>query len=65
MHAYVSSHVRQIGESVTFVEKGYMLGIKAKVRETMTKKSSKAIHHKVEVDEGKGYQLMAEDSCKK
>jgi hypothetical protein len=53
------------GDSVAFVEQGYMLGIKAKVRETMTKKSSKEIHHKVEVDQGKGFQPMAEDTCKK
>jgi hypothetical protein len=53
------------GESVTFVEQGYMLGIKAKVRETMTRKSSKEIHHKVEIDQGKGFQAMAEDTCKK
>ena len=29
------------GDSVTFVEQGYMLGIKVKVHETMTKKSTK------------------------
>jgi len=53
------------GDSVTFVEQGYMLGIKAKVHETMTKKSPKEISHKVEIDQGKGYQLMAEDTCSK
>jgi Protein of unknown function (DUF1579) len=52
-------------ESVTFVEQGYMLGIKAKVRETMTKKGPKEIHHQVEIDQGKGFQLLAEDTCKK
>jgi len=53
------------GDSVTFTEEGYMLGIKAKVRETMSKTEPKEIHHKVEVDEGHGFRPMAEDICKK
>jgi hypothetical protein len=53
------------GESVTFVEQGYMLGIKVKVHETMTKKGAKEILHKVEFDSGKSFQLMAEDTCKR
>jgi hypothetical protein len=53
------------GDSVTFVEQGYMLGIKVKVHETMTKKSTKEILHKVEIESGKAFQLMAEDTCKK
>jgi len=53
------------GDSVTFVEQGYMLGIKVKVHETMTKKSTKEILHKVEIESGKSFQLMAEDTCKK
>jgi len=53
------------GDSVTFVEQGYMLGIKVKVHETMTKKSAKEILHKVEIESGKSFQLMAEDTCKK
>jgi Protein of unknown function (DUF1579) len=53
------------GDSVTFTEDGYMMGMKAKVRETMTKKGPKEISHSVEVDQGKGFQVMAEDSCKK
>jgi uncharacterized protein DUF1579 len=52
-------------DSVTFAEQGYMLGIKVKVHETMTRKSSKEISHKVEIDSGKTFQLMAEDTCKK
>ncbi|HET6148809.1 MAG TPA: DUF1579 family protein [Polyangia bacterium] len=53
------------GDSATFTEEGFMMGMKAKVRETMTKKSPKEITHKVEIDQGKGFQLMAEDTCKK
>ena len=53
------------GDSVTFVEQGYMLGIKVKVHETMTKKSAKEILHKVEIESGKSFQLMAEDTCKR
>ncbi len=53
------------GDSVTFVEQGYMLGIKVKVHETMTRKSAKELLHKVEIDSGKTFQLMADDTCKK
>ena len=52
-------------DSVTFAEQGYMLGIKVKVHETMTRKSAKEILHKVEIDSGKTFQLMAEDTCNK
>jgi hypothetical protein len=52
-------------ESVTFTEEGFMMGMKTKARETMTKKAPKEIYHNVEVDQGKGFQLMAEDTCKK
>jgi hypothetical protein len=53
------------GDSVTFAEQGYMLGIKVKVHETITRKSAKELSHKVEIDSGKTFQLMAEDTCKK
>lgn len=53
------------GDSVTFAEQGYMLGIKVKVHETITRKSAKEISHKVEIDSGKTFQLMAEDTCSK
>jgi hypothetical protein len=53
------------GDSATFTEEGFMMGMKAKVRETMSKKGSKEIGHKLEMDQGKGYQLVAEDTCKK
>ena len=53
------------GDSITFAEDGYMMGMKVKMRETMTKKSAKEISHKYEVDMGKGFQAMGEDICKK
>jgi len=53
------------GEAVTFNEEGFLKGVKVKVREALAKKGSRKIHHKVEVDQGKGYQLMAEDTCTK
>jgi hypothetical protein len=53
------------GDSATFVEDGYMMGMKSKVRETMTKKGAKELSHKYEVDMGKGFQPMGEDACKK
>ena len=53
------------GASVAFTEDGYMRGMKAKVRETLTKKGPKEIAHSVEIDQGKGFQLVAEDTCKK
>ncbi|MBC8132997.1 MAG: hypothetical protein H7X95_08460 [Deltaproteobacteria bacterium] len=53
------------GDSVTFTEEGYMMGAKTKIRETMVKKSPKEVFHTYEVDMGKGFQPMGEDSCKK
>jgi hypothetical protein len=53
------------GESVTFIEDGYMMGAKTKVRETMAKKGPKEVSHLYEVDMGRGFQPMGEDSCKK
>ena len=53
------------GDSVTFAEDGYMMGMKSKARETMTKKGPKEIFHTVEIEMGKGFQLIAEDTCKK
>lgn len=53
------------GESVTFTEEGYMMGAKTKIRETMAKKGPKEMVHTFEVDMGKGFQAMGEDTCKK
>jgi hypothetical protein len=44
---------------------GYMMGKKVKTRETMTKDGPKQLTHKMEVDMGKGFQVMGEDVCKK
>jgi Protein of unknown function (DUF1579) len=52
-------------DTVTINEEGYMMGMKAKVRETMTKKSPKEVYHKYEADMGHGLQVMGEDTCKK
>jgi hypothetical protein len=54
-----------VGDSFTVVGEGYMMGTKSKVRETMTKKSDKEVFHKFEVDLGKGFQSIGEDTCKK
>jgi hypothetical protein len=53
------------GDSITFNEEGFLKGGKVKVRETLAKQGPRKIHHKVEVEQGKGYQLMAEDTCAK
>jgi hypothetical protein len=53
------------GDSAVINEDGYMMGMKMKVRETMTKKGPKEVYHKYEIDTGKGFQVMGEDSCKK
>lgn len=53
------------GDSITFAEDGYMMGMKVKMRETMTKKGPKEASHKYEVDMGKGFQAVGEDTCKK
>jgi hypothetical protein len=53
------------GDSVTFAEEGFLKGVKVKVRETLAVKGPRKIHHKVEIDQGSGYQPMAEDTCSK
>ena len=53
------------GDAVTFTEEGFLKGAKVKVRETLAKKGPRKLHHKVEVDQGKGLQPMAEDTCTK
>jgi hypothetical protein len=53
------------GETITFTGEGYMMGQKAKIRETMTRMpDTKGASHKYEVDMGKGFQVMGEDVCK-
>ena len=53
------------GDSVTTVGDMFMMGMKSKVRESMSKKSDKEVFHKIEIDMGKGFQTIGEDTCKK
>jgi hypothetical protein len=54
------------GETITFTGEGFMMGQKAKIRETMTRMpDTKGAAHKYEVDTGKGFQLMGDDVCKR
>ncbi len=53
------------GDSVTLTGDGTMMGTKVKSRETLAKKGDKVSYHKYEVDLGKGFQLMGEDTCRK
>jgi hypothetical protein len=50
---------------ITFTGDVYMMGQKVKVREAMGKAGGKVATHKFEVDMGKGFQLMGEDTCKR
>jgi hypothetical protein len=52
-------------DKIVFVGDGSMMGMKTKVRETMTRKDPKTEEHTFEVDMGKGFQLMGTDVCKK
>ena len=53
------------GDTAVLTEEGYAMGMKVKMRETMTKKGPKEVYHKYEGDMGKGFQPMGTDSCKK
>jgi hypothetical protein len=53
------------GDKVTYLSDGYAMGMKVKMREEMAKTGPKAAYHKIEIDMGKGFQLMAEDTCKR
>jgi hypothetical protein len=52
-------------EKIVFEGDNQMMGMKAKVKESMTKKSAKEIEHTFEIDMGKGYMPMGTDVCKK
>jgi hypothetical protein len=52
-------------DSVTFAEEGFLKGVEVKVRETLATRGPRKIYHKVEIEQGKGYQPMAEDTCVK
>jgi hypothetical protein len=51
--------------AATYTGESYMMGMKLKTRETMGTKSPKEGFHKLEIDMGKGFALMGEDTCKK
>jgi hypothetical protein len=53
------------GDSATWSGEGYMGGMKMKFRETLTLVAANQATHKIEMDMGKGMQLMGEDTCKK
>lgn len=53
------------GDSVTFDEQGFLKGVKVRVRETLATRGAGKIFHRVEIEQGKGYQTVAEDTCAK
>jgi len=53
------------GNAVTFAEEGFLRGVKVRVRETLIAKGPRKLYHKVEIEQGRGYRLMAEDTCVK
>jgi hypothetical protein len=53
------------GDSAVYSGETYMMGMKVKTRETMTKKGDKEGYHKLEMDMGKGLMMFGEDTCKK
>jgi hypothetical protein len=53
------------GNAVTFVEEGFLKGVKVRVRETLIAKAPNRIYHRFELEDGRGYRLMAEDTCVK
>jgi hypothetical protein len=50
---------------VTFTGEGHTMGMKTKVRETMTRKDPKTVEHTFEIDMGKGFMPVGTDVCKK
>jgi hypothetical protein len=74
---FISSNIDNMGNAgLTFgaltdpsniitIGEGTAMGAKAKMRETMQKKSDKELYHKLEIDMGKGFQTVGEDTCKK
>ena len=53
------------GDSVTFAEEGFLKGTKVSVRETLAAKGPRKLFHKFEIEQGHGYQVIAEDICMK
>ena len=52
------------GDTAVYTGEQYMMGMKMKTRETMQMKGKEG-YHKLEIDMGKGFALMGEDTCKK
>ena len=53
------------GDPVTFAEEGFLKGTKVSVRETLAAKGPRKLFHKFEIEQGHGYQVVAEDTCMK
>lgn len=53
------------GDSITFAEEGFLKGTKVSVRETLAAKGPRKLFHKFEIEQGHGYQVIAEDTCMK
>ena len=53
------------GDSITFAEEGFLKGTKVSVRETLAAKGPRKLFHKFEIEQGHGYQVVAEDTCMK
>lgn len=53
------------GDTLTWTGEAMMMGKKSKLRETMTKTGPRTATHKVELDQGKGFQVTSEDTCTK
>jgi Protein of unknown function (DUF1579) len=54
-----------VGDTLTYTSQQYMMGMKMKMRDTMTAKGPKEIAHTMEADMGKGFMMMGGDTCKK
>jgi hypothetical protein len=52
-------------DTITWTGETMMMGQRMKIRDTMTKTGPKTATHKMEADQGKGFQVMAEDTCTK
>jgi hypothetical protein len=52
------------GDATTYSGEAYMMGKKVKTRESMSHKD-KEIAHTMEVDMGKGFMMLGQDTCKK
>src|ERR1700690_664495 len=51
-------------DKIVFTGKNHMMGMKMKIRESMSKKGDKELEHVFETDMGKGFTLLGRDACK-